>query len=141
MQNNLSSQKIYQHLSLICISFLGLSLIIDLCLAYNVFPPSLWSALLTQMCRLGLTQHLRRVLSELNRHPNLWHLPAFLNAWNALLIHPFNSASIPVNWKKMFLSLNNTDYGSNCSELFFFQFPSFLNLTIVRFGNTISYWN
>ena len=30
-------------------TFLGLSLIIDLCLAYDVFPPTLWSALLNQV--------------------------------------------------------------------------------------------
>jgi hypothetical protein len=76
-----------------------LSLIIDLCLAYDVFPPTLWSAMLTQMCRLRLTQHLRQVLAELNRHPNLWHLPAFLEAWNNLLLQPFNSASMPVSSK------------------------------------------
>jgi hypothetical protein len=73
-----------------------LSLIIDLCLAYDVFPPKLWSALLKQMCRLGLMQHLQRVLSELNRHPDLWHLPEFLDAWNVLLLQPFLSAATPV---------------------------------------------
>ena len=77
--------------------YLGLSLIIDLCLACDVFPPTLWSAMLTQMCRLRMTQQLRRVLAELNRHPTLWHLPSFLDAWNCLLLQPFALASVPVS--------------------------------------------
>lgn len=69
---------------------------VDLCLAYDVFKPSLWTGLLGKMISLGLWKEMRSVLLELNGHPAMWNLPIFLEAWNRMLSEPFARASIPV---------------------------------------------
>ena len=69
---------------------------VDLCLAYDVFKPSLWIGLLGKMMTLGLWKEMRPVLLELNGHPAMWNLPIFLEAWNRMLSEPFTRASIPV---------------------------------------------
>ena len=74
----------------------AISVVVDLCLAYRVFKPSLWTGLLGKMMSQGLWKEMRPVLLELNGHPVLWNLPIFLEAWNRLLSEPFTRASIPV---------------------------------------------
>ena len=76
--------------------FLGISVIIDLCLAYGVFKSSLWTGLIGKMIPQNLWKELRCVLLELNGHPAMWNLPIFLDAWNQSLSEPFTRASIPV---------------------------------------------
>ena len=69
---------------------------VDLCLAYDVFKPSLWTGLLGKMISQGLWKEMRSVLLELNGRPAMWNLPIFIEAWNCLLSEPFTRASIPV---------------------------------------------
>ena len=69
---------------------------VDLCLAYDVFKPSLWTGLLGKMISQGLWKEMRSVLLELNGRPAMWNLPIFLEAWNRMLSEPFIRASIPV---------------------------------------------
>ena len=69
---------------------------VDLCLAYNVFKPSLWTGLLGKMISQGLWKQMRHVLLELNGHPAMWNLPIFLEAWNRMLSEPFTRAAIPL---------------------------------------------
>ena len=76
--------------------FVGISLMVDLCLSYKVFKPSLWTGLLGKMISQGLWKEIKPVLLELNGHPALWNLPIYLEAWNKMLSEPFTRASIPV---------------------------------------------
>ena len=39
----------------------------------------------------SLSSQLERCLLDLNRQPHLWHFPAFVSAWNFLLLQPFSS--------------------------------------------------
>ena len=68
---------------------------VDLCLAYDVFKPSLWTGLLSKMISQGLWAEMRSVLLELNCHPALWNLPIFLEAWNRMLSEPFTAIRMP----------------------------------------------
>merc|ERR1711883_52405 len=63
----------------------GISLMVDLCLSYKVFKPSLWTGLLGKMISQGLWKDIKPVLLELNGHPALWNLPIYLEAWNKML--------------------------------------------------------
>ena len=77
--------------------FSGISVIVDLCLTYGEFKPTLWTGLIGKMMSQCLWTELRCVLLELNAHPALWNLPIFLEAWNRSLSEPFTRASIPVS--------------------------------------------
>jgi hypothetical protein len=66
------------------------------------------------MSQLGLHSHLKQVLFELNRHPHTWHLPAFLDAWNKILMQPFASATIPVTAESEKLCANSLDLLQQC---------------------------
>ena len=79
---------------------------VDLCLAYDVFKPSLWTGLLGKMLSQGMWKEMCPVLLELNGHPDMWNLPIYLEAWNRVLAEPFTRASIPVSKdrKKQFAS-------------------------------------
>ena len=70
---------------------------VDLCLAYDVFKPSLWTGLLGKMMSQGMWKEMSPVLLELNGHPAMWNLPIYLEAWNRVLAEPFTRASIPVS--------------------------------------------
>ena len=84
------------YINLPCSYFVGISLMVDLCLSYKVFKPSLWTGLLGKMISQGLWKDIKPVLLELNGHPALWNLPIYLEAWNKMLSEPFTRASIPV---------------------------------------------
>ena len=75
---------------------LAISIMVDLCLAYGVFKPSLWTGLLGKMMSQGMWKEMCPVLLELNGHPAMWNLPIYLDAWNRMLAEPFTRASIPV---------------------------------------------
>ena len=66
------------------------------------------------MSQLGLHNHLKQVLFELNRHPHTWHLPAFLDAWNKILMQPFVTATIPVTAESQRLCANALDLLQQC---------------------------
>jgi len=66
------------------------------------------------MSQLGLFGHLRQVLSELNRHPHIWHLPAFLEAWNKILMNPFVTATIPVTKESERFCANSLELLQHC---------------------------
>ena len=68
---------------------------VDLCLAYDVFKPSLWTGLLSKMISQGLWAEMRLALLELNCHPALWNMPIFLEAWNRMLSEPFTATRMP----------------------------------------------
>ena len=87
---------------------------VDLCLAYDVFKPSLWTGLLGKMISQGLWKELRSVLLELNGRPAMWNLPIFLEAWNRLLSEPFTRASIPVTSDQRKSCLNSLELIKSC---------------------------
>ena len=77
--------------------FTEISVVVDLCLAYGEFKPTLWTGLIGKMMSQCLWKELLCVLLELNAYPAMWNLPIFLEAWNRSLSEPFTRASIPVS--------------------------------------------
>jgi hypothetical protein len=76
--------------------FSGIALVVDLCLMYEVFKPTLWAKLLSRLLKLGQgLGPLKHALLALNRAPSLWHLTEFHEGWKKLIFEPFTKASDP----------------------------------------------
>ena len=87
---------------------------VDLCLAYDVFKPSLWTGLLSKMIAQRLWKEMRSVLLELNGRPAMWNLPIFLESWNRLLSEPFTRAAVPVTSGQRNKCLNSLELIKSC---------------------------
>lgn len=76
----------------------GILLLVELCIHFDIYPANLWISLLEHMEQLGMNTALTSVLLELNHQPHLWHFPAFVSAWNSLILRPFvEAANTPAN--------------------------------------------
>ena len=88
----LSNFSFYFHL-------LGIALIVDLCVQYEIFEPVLWSKLLTKLLAMEDTTNVKDILKHtllsMNKAPSLWHCPEFHQGWTKLTFEPFNRASQP----------------------------------------------
>ena len=94
--------------------FSAISIMVDLCLAYDVFKPSLWTGLLGKMMAQGMWKEMCPVLLELNGHPAMWNLSIYLDAWNRMLAEPFSRASIPVTKEQKKQFVNNLELIRSC---------------------------
>eukprot|EP00095_Tigriopus_kingsejongensis_P006550 maker-scaffold515_size150689-snap-gene-0.33 protein:Tk06550 transcript:maker-scaffold515_size150689-snap-gene-0.33-mRNA-1 annotation:"kinetochore-associated protein 1" len=73
----------------------GILVLVELCIHFKIYPPNLWISLLEHMEQLSMTGPLTSTLMELNQQPHLWHFPAFVSAWNSLILRPFHEAPDP----------------------------------------------
>ena len=55
----------------------GLSLVVDLCLQFQMLKPLFWSKVLSRLLKLGEKETLKKTLLALNKTPSLWHCPEF----------------------------------------------------------------
>lgn len=74
----------------------GLSLARDLCKDFGVNQPEIWSQILAKLAALHQWDHLQAALEALDATPQLWSLPAYLEAWTLLVERPFKNATKPV---------------------------------------------
>ena len=68
----------------------GIALVVDLCVNYKIFKPTLWAKLISKLLILGQgPKIIKRTLLAMNRIPALWHLSEFNQAWKMIIFEPF----------------------------------------------------
>ena len=89
--------------------------ILDLCVNYNIFNPTLWAKLISKLLRLGQDQTIiKHTLLIMNRIPALWHLSEFHDAWKLILFDPFRRLTENPTKEMIEECKNNLELLQNC---------------------------
>ncbi|XP_034250309.1 kinetochore-associated protein 1 [Thrips palmi] len=71
----------------------AISLVVHLCIDFNITNMSLWNAVFQQLVDLSMMKELEQALSHTSEMYQLWTVPSYSKAWNLLLTSPFRNAS------------------------------------------------